>query len=116
MARNRLGIWLIGARGGVATTTIVGLAALKKGLVDTAGLVSSLPQFEGIGLCDWADLVVGGHEIRDLPLIDEARRMAAETRVLGPDVIARCKPELERIDRRIRPGTIYKVGPTIAKL
>jgi hypothetical protein len=33
MARQRIGIWLFGARGGVATTAIVGLAALRRGLV-----------------------------------------------------------------------------------
>ena len=33
-----------------------------------------------------------------------------------PELIERCRPELERIDRRIRPGTLRNVGPTIAKL
>ena len=45
-----IGIWLIGAKGGVASTTIVGLA-------------------------DWNDFVVGGHEIRHVRLADEAMRL-----------------------------------------
>lgn len=116
MAKDRVGIWLIGAKGGVGTTTIVGLTALKKGLIGTAGLVSGLPQFERLPLADWADLVVGGHEIRSVSLVDEAVRLTTESRTAGPGLVARCKAELGRIDRRIRPGTIYKVGRTVAEL
>ena len=116
MAKTRVGIWLIGAKGGVATTTIVGLTSLKKGLIGTAGLVTHLPQFQHLELPDWADLVVGGHEIRDISLADEAMRLADESHTVSREVIARCKAELNRIDRRIRPGTVYKVGSTIAGL
>ena len=59
MAIGRIGIWLVGAKGGVATTTSLGLSALKRGLVGDTGLVSRLPQFERLGLVDWVDLVVG---------------------------------------------------------
>ena len=116
MAKTRIGIWLIGAKGGVATTTILGLTALRKGLIGNAGLVSQLPQFRHLGLTDWADFVVGGHEIRDLCLADEAIRLAHQSRMIDAELIPRCKAELGRIDRRIRPGTIYKVGRTIARL
>ncbi len=116
MARPHIGIWLIGARGGVATTVAVGLIALKNGLIDTAGLVSRLPQFEHLELADWSDFVVGGHEIRRVPLADEAMQLAVESRIGSPELAARCKAELEQIDERIRPGTIQRVGRTIAKL
>ena len=33
MPRRRIGIWLVGARGGVATSAILGLYALRKNLV-----------------------------------------------------------------------------------
>lgn len=116
MAKDRVGIWLIGAKGGVATTTIVGLTALKKGLIGTTGLVTGLTQLEHLPLVDWADLVVGGHEIRNVALVDEARRLATESGTVGPDLVDRCKAELGRIDRRIRPGTIHQVGRTVAEL
>ena len=53
MPHPRIGIWLIGARGGVAATTLVGLAALEKGLAGNAGLVSQLPCFTDLELADW---------------------------------------------------------------
>ncbi len=116
MARPHVGIWLIGAKGGVATTVTMGLIALKNGLIGTTGLVSRLPQFEHLDLADWSDFVVGGHEIRRVPLADEAMQLAVESRIGSPELVGRCKAELEQIDERIRPGTIQKVGPTIAKL
>jgi len=116
MSKARIGIWLIGARGGVATTTIVGLIALKKEFIGTSGLVSSLPQFGRLDLPEWSDFVVGGHEIRAVSLADEAMRLVTESRIATPELIARCKTELNNIDQRILPGTIHRVGKTIAQL
>ena len=116
MARSRIGVWLIGAKGGVASTAQVGLAALKKGLISNAGLVSQLPQFESLELVDWKDLVVGGHEIRDVKLSDEARRMWTESRAIPPELLDKVKPELDKADKLIRPGTLHNVGPTITAL
>ena len=50
MSSSRVGIWLIGAKGGVASTAIVGLAALRRGLVGSQGLVSQLAAVPTPGL------------------------------------------------------------------
>jgi myo-inositol-1-phosphate synthase len=113
---TKIGIWLIGAKGGVATTAIVGVAALKKRLVGAAGLVSGLPQFQKLPLADWTDFVIGGHEIRRAPLVGEARQLVTASRTVSPEVYEQCREELDAIDRRLRPGTLRKVGPTIAAL
>ena len=68
----RVGIWLIGARGRLTTTAAVRLAVLQRGLIAETCLVRKLPQFRRLDLADWTDFAVGGHEIRDLRLIDEA--------------------------------------------
>ncbi len=115
MARSRVGIWLIGAKGGVASTALVGLVALKKGLVGPFGLVSQLPQFATCQLADWKDFVVGGHEVRDVKLYDEALRMHSESRAIDLEMLQKCKGELDKIDKQIRPGTLLHVGPTIEK-
>ncbi|MEE8452257.1 MAG: inositol-3-phosphate synthase, partial [Thermoguttaceae bacterium] len=116
MAKTRIGIWLVGARGGVATTSIVGLIALKKGLVGTAGLVSQLQQFQHLALSDWKNFIVSGHEIRNVSLVDEAERLADDNRAIDPKLLAKCRSELKRIDQRIRPGTLQKAGRTITAL
>jgi myo-inositol-1-phosphate synthase len=116
MPKASIGVWLIGVRGGVSATTVVGLSALKKGLIQPWGLVSELDEFSHLELNAWDDFLVGGHEIRPVGLADEALRLATESRAIDASLIAQCKAELDRIDRRVRPGTIWNVGPTIGGL
>ncbi|MEZ6112751.1 MAG: inositol-3-phosphate synthase [Pirellulaceae bacterium] len=115
MAGRRIGVWLLGARGGVATTSIVGLAALQRGLTGSQGLVSQLPEFADLDLAGWDEFVVGGHDIRDVTLYDEAMKLHQTSRVIDLHVIENVRDELARIDQRIRPGVLFNVGPTIQK-
>lgn len=116
MSASRLGIWLIGARGGVATTTVTGLAALRRGLAGETGLVSALPGFSHLPLPEWDQFVVGGHEIRDAKLYDEALRLHRESRVIDPATLTACREDLDQTDGNIRPGILWNVGPTIRQL
>lgn len=116
MAASRIGIWFIGAKGGIAATTAVGLAALKKQATAPVGLVSALPQFAALELADFNQFVIGGHDIRDVSLFEEALRLATESRAIDEPLIRACREELEEIDRCIRPGTLVNVGPTIQQL
>ena len=113
MARLRIGIWFVGAKGGVASTSIVGLTALQKGLTGPVGLVSMLPNFAHLGLAEWDQFVVAGHDIRPEPLFDEALKMFSQSRAIDEHIIRGCRAELDAIDRRIRPGTLFRVGETI---
>ena len=76
---------------------------------------ASCPPSGRLDLPDWSRFVVGGHEIRDVSLGDEAMRLARESRAIDPQLIDRVKGQLRTIDGRIRPGTIYKSGPTISE-
>ncbi len=116
MASSRIGIWLIGARGGVASTATLGLIGLNKGLVANEGLVSQLPLFAGLDLAGWDRLAVGGHEIRSEPLVDSLRRLHLESRVLDASLIDACQDELAEVDARIRPGSLAGCGQTIDAL
>src|SRR5262245_53047431 len=113
MARRKLGIWIIGARGGVAATVCVGLAALKKGLAENQGLVSKLPQFSALEFADFADFTIGGHEIRQTTLESAAQKLVANNHALSGELVAKVKPELDKIDKNIRPGTLFNVVPAI---
>lgn len=112
----RIGIWLIGAKGGVASTSLVGLTALIRHLVDQTGLVTALPPFCQLDLADWSQFVVGGHEIRNVSLFDEAMRLATESQAIQADVVQRCRDDLDAVDARIRPGILVGVGPTIEQM
>lgn len=116
MSLSRVGIWLIGARGGVAATATLGLIALQKQLAGTGGLVSNLPQFKALDFAAWDSFVVGGHEIREGTLLDALQRLRTDSRVLDGSLVDACRSDLEAIDGRLRPGTVANCGPTIAKL
>jgi myo-inositol-1-phosphate synthase len=117
MSTSKVGLWLIGAKGGVAATAILGLAALRRRLVESVGLVTQLPQLCRLELADWGQFVVGGHEIRRSPLADEVLRMAQESRHPAlPSIAQQCREDIEQIDARIRPGTVIGAGETITSL
>ena len=44
-AAEPLGVWLVGALGAVATTTLVGAAALGRGLIAPTGMVTAHEPF-----------------------------------------------------------------------
>lgn len=116
MARPRTGIWLIGAKGGVATTTIIGLIALKKGLSENVGLVSELPQFADLDLVRWEDIVIGGHDIRATSLVDEAWKLVYESRAIDGRLVEKLRDDLAALDANIQDGTLFNVGKTIVDL
>ena len=113
MAQERIGVWLIGALGGVSTTAVVGLAGLQKKLAPETGLVSALPRFQGLGLADWPQFVIGGHEIRESTFAAEARQLYEQSRVFDPKLLKEIAPVLEGFDKNLRPGTLINVGRTI---
>ncbi|MDX6263064.1 MAG: myo-inositol-phosphate synthase [Kribbellaceae bacterium] len=74
--RRRVGVWLFGARGSVATTTIAGAAALHHG-IPPAGVVTELPAFAAAGLIPLDSLVFGGHDVVETPLVKQVERLIA---------------------------------------
>jgi myo-inositol-1-phosphate synthase len=116
MASPRIGIWFIGARGGVAATASLGLLALQRGLTTSVGLVSELPQFERLGLADWTTFIVGGHEIRSSTLQDSIDVLHRNSRVFDAAIIDRCRSDIAAIDARIRRGSLFGCGEAITAL
>lgn len=116
MASRKLGLWLIGAKGGVATSVTVGLVALRKGLTTDQGLVTQLPQFAGLDLPAWSDFTLGGHEIRETTLFAEAQQLVRNNHALDGDLVAKCKADLDKLDKNTRPGTLVNVGRAIENL
>src|SRR6476659_5009712 len=116
MSAPRVGIWFIGARGGVAATATVGLIGLQKQLTQTTGLVSELPYFTGVDFASWPSFVVGGHEIREGTLVEAVERLRNDSHVFNSALVDACGDELTAIDARIRPGTVINCGETIGRL
>src|SRR5438128_294704 len=116
MNERRVGLWLIGACGGVGTTATLGLAALRRGLTDSTSLVTSLPLFAGLDLDDASRFIVGGHDIRRSSFLESAHELYQNSQVFDPGLIEACRPDLDQWAANIRPGTVLNAGPTITKL
>jgi len=115
-ARRRIGLWLVGAKGGVATTLLVGLAALRRQAIEPIGLLTELEPFRSLDLVDFSAIVVGGHDIRAGRLVDEARRMWTESRAIAPELIDAATDYLVEVEGRLRPGTVLASGERIRGL
>ncbi|MEU8535944.1 inositol-3-phosphate synthase [Streptomyces sp. BPPL-273] len=99
----RFGVWLIGARGSVATTAIAGCAAVAAGLHPATGMVTETAPFTSCGLPSLSSLVFGGHDTLDCPLPKRAEHLAAGG-VLPHGLPSAVHAELVAADREIRPG------------
>lgn len=115
MSQERIGVWFIGAWGGVATTATVGIAALQAGLSEETALVSSRPMFQNLELIGWDQLLIGGHEIRQTNYAAEADVLYRNSRVFSPEMLSGTATRLKEFDANVRPGTLLNSGPTIAK-
>ncbi|GAC1464758.1 MAG: hypothetical protein NVSMB9_03770 [Isosphaeraceae bacterium] len=116
MTHRRIGLWLVGAFGGVGTTITIGLSALSRGLTKTTGLVTALPVFGELGLPALSDFVVGGHDIRNTSFLESADEFRKNSGVLDADLIAACRDDLAAASERVRPGTKLGSGSAIGKL
>ncbi|WP_030667976.1 inositol-3-phosphate synthase [Streptomyces sp. NRRL B-1347] len=97
------GVWLIGARGSVATTAVAGCAAMTAGLHPPTGMVTETPAFAGAGLPALTSLVFGGHDTVECPLPKRAEQLAAQG-VLPHGLPAAVHAELVAADAEIRTG------------
>jgi myo-inositol-1-phosphate synthase len=116
MSRHRVGLWLVGAFGGVGTTITLGLSAMARGLSDRTGLVSELLMFRGLELPEPGDFVVGGHEIRQTTFSDSAEEFRRGSGVFPAGWIEACGPDLHAAAARVRPGTSFGSGPAVARM
>ncbi|MEV4705263.1 inositol-3-phosphate synthase [Actinoplanes sp. NPDC049316] len=98
----RTGIWLMGARGSVAVTALVGAAALRARLAGPTGCVTELPELRSPVLPGWPDLVLGGHDVVTLPVLKKAESLAAAG-VLPGRLVTALADELVRAENDLRP-------------
>jgi myo-inositol-1-phosphate synthase len=107
---------LIGAFGGVGTTVALGLAALKRGLIDGTSLTTALPLFDDLDLDAPGQFVVGGHDIRSTSYRQSVKDFQQRSNVFEHGLADACMPDLDAWAENVRPGTVISAGETIAKL
>ena len=110
---SKVGVWIVGASGSVATTAMAGAVALAKRQAKPTALVTALPQFRKVKFCGFDSMVFGGHEIREPDLLGELKALHANSGLLSPEIIKAAAPAFRRIKKRIRPGTVIGCGKPV---
>jgi myo-inositol-1-phosphate synthase len=110
-------VWLIGARGSVAVTSIVGALALRAGLTEPIGCVTEHPALSAAGLPGYGQLTFGGHDIVATPLVKKAEALAAAGVVPAP-LVGSLGAELSIVEEELRPlpddGSQAEVAAAVA--
>lgn len=101
----RIGLWLIGARGAVATCTVYGLAGLVDGLLEPVGLVTAREPFHGLDLANFDQFVLGGHDICTRSVTRSAGELVANG-ILKPELVTSASARASAFEANLRPGVI----------
>jgi len=116
MSERRVGLWMIGAFGGVGTTVAMGMAALRRGLIDNTSLVTAVHLFAGIDIDQPNQFVLGGHDVRRTGYREAVEELHERSNLFDRGLTEACLPELDQWSQNVRPGTVLNAGATIAKL
>lgn len=109
---GNVGLLLVGALGYVASCVIAGVACLKRGVCDDAGLVTELDEFASLDLLDPGRLVLGGWDIRSGSTREAVAALSANSLPAAQAAaVLEGLPEME-----ILPGTSLNCGKTVEGL
>jgi len=100
---RRVGVWLVGGRGSVATTALTGAAAVAAGLTEPTGMVTMRAPFTEAGMPDLGELVFGGHDVVETPLALRAAKLVDDG-VLPHGLPNALGAAIEAAESEQRPG------------
>src|SRR5660398_216249 len=86
-------VWLVGIKGAVATTTLVGILAIKRGLSSASGIPSEDEKFSRLNLARLEDIEFGGHDIRNVSLYEAMCQNVSENNTFDTTQLAKMKEE-----------------------
>ncbi len=113
--RRRVGLWLIGARGSIATCVTYGLAGLTQGVLDPIGIATAHPPFERIPWVPLENLVCGGWDVCRRDVTRSAGELVAE-RVLDAGRVETSSRRAAACEHRLRPGILDAAAVGMAAL
>ncbi|MCC7013120.1 MAG: inositol-3-phosphate synthase [Planctomycetes bacterium] len=114
-AQRRVGVWLVGARGSVATCVVYGLAGLRQGLLEPTGLATETEPFSSLDLAPLESLHFGGHDVCTRPLTQSAGELVRHN-ILPPDLVTATSADAARYEAHIRPGVLDAADVGLADL
>src|SRR5437899_12051630 len=85
----KVGVWLVGAQGSLASTVVLGARAIARKLAADGGLVTELPELTALPFVPLADLAFGGWDIAPTGLVARARELAAVDGAVAEALVTR---------------------------
>jgi len=116
MKNRRIGVWLIGAKGSISATVMVGAMALRRGLAAPTGMITVTAPFDDLRLVDTGSLHFGGCDVRQGTVVEAAHRLANETGAVRWKLIEAVEEDLAGIEPDIEQGTVLNCGTAIEDL
>src|SRR2546426_4596109 len=99
----KVGVWLVGAQGSLASTVVLGARAIARRFATGGGLVTELPELAALPLVSLADLAFGGGDIPPTGLVARARELAADDGAVAEALAAGREADLKSVEAAIRP-------------
>ena len=107
---RRTGLWVVGARGAIATSLAYGLGGLCEGLLEPVGMATARPPIARLPLAPLEGFVLGGHDVCRRDVSRSAGELVAGG-VLPADLVAVCASRAAAYEAAIRPGLLD--GPDV---
>jgi len=107
-------LWIVGARGSIATTLAAGVLAAQRGYVPLEGLLTETEPFAALGLDPLQHIEVGGCDLNPGNLAESAHATLAGVESFPVAMIDALRPDLARI--AITRGVLRGGGPAIDAL
>jgi myo-inositol-1-phosphate synthase len=104
-------VWLVGARGAIATSVVHGVAGLARGRLEPVGMATARDPLARLALRPLESLVLGGHEVASGSIATAAEELERNG-VLPATLVELCRDEARAHDARVRPGV--PDGPDLA--
>lgn len=110
---STVGVWIVGGRGSIATTTILGKFLLQERKIEPTSLLSCSEFFQHLPFVDWQDITFGGGDINSLSLTHSLKGLI-EDNVVPQEFQADAIDCLQQVDRNI--ANISQLLPLKEKL
>lgn len=111
----KIGLWLIGVKGGISMGVIWGALALRKRLITTVGLVTESEFFNKAALCSLDNIQLGGCDIHHQTLLERAVDFAKESGCNCPELLADISEEIQQLEEDVVLGTATNCGGEISQ-
>jgi len=112
---TKIGVWLIGAQGSLASTAVMGARAIARGLAAGGGLVTELLELSPLPLVGVGELAFGGWDIAPTGLVAHARSLASDDAAVPESLVTRLEADLKAVEARVRPGFADGAGPAVRR-